>query len=108
MLFACNLTVFFVLMIRRPPKSTRTDTRLPCMTLVRSVGVEHGRGCRRPAADRSAWAGDEDGARACRGAYGGNPYSAWRLRDARGHRQFDSRQLSAWDQPRAGSAASHA
>src|SRR3546814_12686022 len=28
--------VFFFLMIRRPPGSTRTDTRFPCTTLFRS------------------------------------------------------------------------
>src|SRR3546814_16204857 len=28
---------FFVLMIRRPPRSTRTDPRLPCPTLFRST-----------------------------------------------------------------------
>src|SRR3546814_19993182 len=30
--------VFFFLMIRRPPRSTRTDTLLPYTTLFRSVG----------------------------------------------------------------------
>src|SRR3546814_17257734 len=33
--FGC--VVFFFLMIRRPPRSTRTDTRLPYTTLVRSL-----------------------------------------------------------------------
>src|SRR3546814_819196 len=40
--------LFFVLMIRRPPRSTRTDTLFPYTTLVRSlgraVGVGHERG----------------------------------------------------------------
>src|SRR3546814_13016282 len=31
--------VFFFLMIRRPPRSTRTDTLFPYTTLFRSVGV---------------------------------------------------------------------
>src|SRR3546814_17559629 len=29
---------FFFLMIRRPPRSTRTDTLFPCTTLFRSAG----------------------------------------------------------------------
>src|SRR3546814_16585337 len=32
---------FFFLMIRRPPRSTRTDTLFPYTTLFRSTGVEH-------------------------------------------------------------------
>src|SRR3546814_12145452 len=32
--------LFFFLMIRRPPRSTRTDTLFPYTTLFRSVGVE--------------------------------------------------------------------
>src|SRR3546814_12293258 len=32
--------VFFFLMIRRPPRSTRTDTFFPYTTLFRSVGAE--------------------------------------------------------------------
>src|SRR3546814_17764506 len=31
---------FFFLMIRRPPRSTRTDTRFPYTTLFRSVSVQ--------------------------------------------------------------------
>src|SRR3546814_11612985 len=35
--FGCStISVFFCLMIRRPPRSTRTDTRFPYTTLVRS------------------------------------------------------------------------
>src|SRR3546814_2705181 len=45
---------FFFLMIRRPPRSTRTDTLFPYTTLFRSrrgrprgdAGVEHARPCR--------------------------------------------------------------
>src|SRR3546814_12972751 len=33
-------TVFFVLMIRRPPRSTRTDTLCPYTTLFRSLEVQ--------------------------------------------------------------------
>src|SRR3546814_7141637 len=35
---------FFFLMIRRPPRSTRTDTLFPYTTLFRSVGEEHAGG----------------------------------------------------------------
>src|SRR3546814_18636451 len=34
---ACLARFFFVLMIRRPPRSTRTDTLFPYTTLFRSV-----------------------------------------------------------------------
>src|SRR3546814_10992770 len=37
-------SIFFVLMIRRPPRSTRTDTLFPYTTLFRSGCVEHGVG----------------------------------------------------------------
>src|SRR3546814_18875405 len=37
--FATCLRVFFFLMIRRPPRSTRTDTRFPYTTLFRSDGA---------------------------------------------------------------------
>src|SRR3546814_10377618 len=44
-LFICVLfVIFFLLMIRRPPRSTRTDTLFPCTTLFRSVLFL---GCRR-------------------------------------------------------------
>src|SRR3546814_12993417 len=33
----CYTGFFFFLMIRRPPRSTRTDTLFPCTTLFRSV-----------------------------------------------------------------------
>src|SRR3546814_13733902 len=35
--------VFFFLMIRRPPRSTRTDTLFPYTTLFRSHGKQHSR-----------------------------------------------------------------
>src|SRR3546814_7916710 len=35
-------------MIRRPPRSTRTDTLFPYTTLFRSPGAVPGAGCRRP------------------------------------------------------------
>src|SRR3546814_6822693 len=58
--------LFFVLMIRRPPRSTRTDTLFPYTTLFRSQGVYrgHGRpvvhvaGIRRGAAGRGGGAAD--------------------------------------------------
>src|SRR3546814_9543609 len=40
LLFFCY--VFFFLMIRRPPRSTRTDTLFPYTTLFRSIGEEFG------------------------------------------------------------------
>src|SRR3546814_18911524 len=44
------LCIFFVLMIRRPPRSTRTDTLLPYTTLFRSWARQAGkRGIERPA-----------------------------------------------------------
>src|SRR3546814_13148811 len=36
----CLLFLFFFLMIRRPPRSTRTDTLFPYTTLFRSVMVD--------------------------------------------------------------------
>src|SRR3546814_20565592 len=37
----CHFRFFFVLMIRRPPISTRTDTLFPYTTLFRSEGKVH-------------------------------------------------------------------
>src|SRR3546814_18625822 len=34
--FSCSIVLFFFLMIRRPPRSTRTDTLFPYTTLFRS------------------------------------------------------------------------
>src|SRR3546814_7563767 len=36
-MYKCSHAVFFFLMIRRPPRSTRTDTLFPYTTLFRSV-----------------------------------------------------------------------
>src|SRR3546814_21166216 len=43
-MFMCDLFVLYVcfLMIRRPPRSTRTDTLFPYTTLFRSVQVDDG------------------------------------------------------------------
>src|SRR3546814_12317355 len=38
---SCDCFFFFFLMIRRPPRSTRTDTLFPYTTLFRSVAVEY-------------------------------------------------------------------
>src|SRR3546814_2506384 len=38
--FICYCSFFFFLMIRRPPRSTRTDTLFPYTTLFRSVSLE--------------------------------------------------------------------
>src|SRR3546814_13241433 len=40
--FTCVSIVFFFLMIRRPPRSTRTDTLFPYTTLFRSQGDQAG------------------------------------------------------------------
>src|SRR3546814_14222006 len=45
---------FFFLMIRRPPRSTRTDTLFPYTTLFRSKGEHGGRGQDRHADGRQA------------------------------------------------------
>src|SRR3546814_8321051 len=42
MCIVCVLRCFFFLMIRRPPRSTRTDTLFPYTTLFRSVGGQVG------------------------------------------------------------------
>src|SRR3546814_17384727 len=40
--FSCVSSLFiFFLMIRRPPRSTRTDTLFPYTTLFRSTGLRH-------------------------------------------------------------------
>src|SRR3546814_13284895 len=54
------LCFFFLLMIRRPPRSTRTDTLVPYTTLFRSAGS---------AADRAAAPAAEDAGNgvSCRG-----------------------------------------
>src|SRR3546814_2549329 len=38
-IYCVSLTLFFFLMIRRPPRSTRTDTLFPYTTLCRSMDV---------------------------------------------------------------------
>src|SRR3546814_15188179 len=45
--FTFGVLVFFLLMIRRPPRSTRTDTLFPYTTLFRSEGYwsTHERAC---------------------------------------------------------------
>src|SRR3546814_3278854 len=45
MSFVICFFLFFFLMIRRPPRSTRTDTLFPYTTLFRSQGVEIIRPC---------------------------------------------------------------
>src|SRR3546814_20994229 len=37
----CSLSIFFFLMIRRPPRSTRTDSLFPYTTLFRSFTPNH-------------------------------------------------------------------
>src|SRR3546814_6367414 len=45
---------FFFLMIRRPPRSTRTDTLFPSTTLFRSAAGDHRRPCPADAGDGRA------------------------------------------------------
>src|SRR3546814_12639588 len=42
-MFTIDFIFFFFLMIRRPPRSTRTDTLFPYTTLFRSVGPQDAR-----------------------------------------------------------------
>src|SRR3546814_4470029 len=58
-----GLIVFlcFFLMIRRPPRPTRTDTLFPYTTLIRSGVVERGRALLQERADRLAVVGGEAG-----------------------------------------------
>src|SRR3546814_1409184 len=58
----CSLCIFFFLMIRRPPRSTRTDTLFPYTTLFRSPGHRLVAG-----ADRRVEGGASGGARPCDG-----------------------------------------
>src|SRR3546814_19058998 len=41
MYILCNSSCFVFLMIRRPPRSTRTDTLFPYTTLFRSLSQDH-------------------------------------------------------------------
>src|SRR3546814_5397739 len=49
-----TICVFFFLMIRRPPRSTRTDTLFPYTTLFRSLGRAAGPGHREVGLTRDA------------------------------------------------------
>src|SRR3546814_11283162 len=54
----CSVFYFFFLMIRRPPRSTRTDTLFPYTTLFRSQGGATGPGggaCARPRGPSASW-----------------------------------------------------
>src|SRR3546814_20466719 len=57
MMYTC---FFFFFMIRRPPRSTRTDTLFPYTTLFRSVGVERLLAFQRGAERAQAGAAVED------------------------------------------------
>src|SRR3546814_7095932 len=52
----CSLCVVFFLMIRRPPRSTRTDTLFPYTTLFRSGRCSSG-SSRTSATSTACWAG---------------------------------------------------
>src|SRR3546814_16072281 len=63
LLCICILCVFFFLMIRRPPRSTRTDTLFPYTTLFRSHRTGSDGIVRRGAAPRPAGHPGEGGRR---------------------------------------------
>src|SRR3546814_6658998 len=69
--------MFFFLIIRRPPRSTRTDTLFPCTTLFRSKAVERG-----GARARRSCGQDQGGGRRYRQGGRRQPSRAdWRRRD---------------------------
>src|SRR3546814_15035496 len=49
MIYLCNIVYVFFLMIRRPPRSTRTDTLFPYTTLFRSRALRATNDMRAPA-----------------------------------------------------------
>src|SRR3546814_11206780 len=53
--FTLVLFVFFFLMIRRPPRSTRTDTLFPYTTLFRSCGQSPNWRCCRRSLPAEGW-----------------------------------------------------
>src|SRR3546814_14947680 len=61
-MYLCRFSLFF-LMLRRPPRSTRTDTLFPYTTLFRSAGLDfeflNGRGVRDSAGDIHSVPGSE-------------------------------------------------
>src|SRR3546814_11038837 len=96
------ILIFFFLMLRRPPRSTRTDTLFPYTTLFRSR-VQPGcplllPGGRRHRAVR-ALGRRQDHA----GEYAGRPAAP----DARPHRaaRTDAVRFAAWHRPAAGASA---
>src|SRR3546814_12047182 len=63
LLMGLYLVVFFVLMIRRPPRSTRTDTLFPYTTLFRSHWVPAFAGMTMVGVEASALHSQADGVR---------------------------------------------
>src|SRR3546814_2391902 len=86
----CYVFYFFFLMIRRPPRSTRTDTLFPYTTLFRSW---RGTSCRSCGWSRSTAPGGRCGGRGRvrleRGRRGGRRQSLWR--DGRIYRRSRAR-----------------
>src|SRR3546814_16276725 len=82
LLLGCFMLVFFFLMIRRPPRSTRTDTLFPYTTLFRSCGEgSQGRGA--PACARRIDLQDRDPCRRCfEGRRRGGREGRWQRRPA--------------------------
>src|SRR3546814_13145573 len=86
-LWSVSVTIiyFFFLMIRRPPRSTRTDTLFPYTTLFRSHGF------RRPRGIRGGEANGRQGARRGRGAEGAARQAGGRRQAPTGREARDSK-----------------
>src|SRR3546814_21127305 len=72
----CLFVVFFFLMIRRPPRSTRTDTLFPYTTLFRSLRPRGWRGTVLRGSRRRAFFRDRDETRR-RGPVSRNRFAPW-------------------------------
>src|SRR3546814_20156627 len=93
---SCDVNIFFFLMIRRPPRSTRTDTRFPYTTLFRSHGRVTLRVSIRYAASHGnpgshAWRHNKPTAAECRDRQARNPPA--RLRHGRAAARSEERRV---------------
>src|SRR3546814_7663966 len=97
---------FFFLTIRRPPRSTRTDTLFPYPTLFRSTRWCGGRGYtfHRRSRKRQVHAADRQGAACPR--YAG--YRRYLLGARRGQRRMSDALAVYWDDRRVGTLARNA
>src|SRR3546814_2155953 len=88
-LSSCLFILFFFLMIRRPPRSTRTDTLFPSTTLFRSAPVDDG-ACLYPARRRELQ-GFRRRREKCRDRELPDADARWRRRDQLFHPQAEGR-----------------